>query len=511
MASYPLDRIATDAAASVTAMASAGEPVRSVTAPAGPGAARLAGVLDALPVSVIVTNAAGWVTYANRAAVQLTGCVPNLGKDRWCLAHRLFRPDGTPLPHDQCPLAATLREGHPLRGAEMVLERPDGQRVSVLPHPTLLFDEAGALVGALDMLIDIGERKPSEPSLAASTRRDALTALPNRIALVQDLAERVTMADGGGHGFCLLRLDVDRLKALNDEHGPGFGDAVLLEVAGRLTSGLPEMQIWRSGGDEFAVATRPDAAGSDAAELAQRVRALFDPPFQYGDRCIQLGMTGGIARYPDDALDAVRLAACANTALHMAKSTERGSIRMFDPLKQALDDEKRLLREQLATAIAEGQIRLFYQPLFRPDGSIAGFEALARWRHPERGEISPADFIAEAEAAGLIAALDTHVLQSACREAASWRQPLSVAVNISPLEFLIGDLPERVEAVLLETGLDPERLELEITESIMVTDAEKALTTLGRLRALGVGIALDDFGTGYSSLSYLHRFPLTTL
>jgi EAL domain-containing protein (putative c-di-GMP-specific phosphodiesterase class I) len=184
---------------------------------------------------------------------------------------------------------------------------------------------------------------------------------------------------------------------------------------------------------------------------------------------------------------------------------------MFDPSKQALAEEKRLLRTQLRAAIDTGQIKVSYQPLFKADGTIAGFEALARWRHPEKGDISPADFIAEAEAAGLIAALDSHVLRTACREAASWRNPLSISVNVSPLEFLIGDLPDRVEAVLKETGLDPERLELEITESIMVSDAEKALATLGRLRALGIGIALDDFGTGYSSLSYLHRFPLTTL
>ncbi len=173
--------------------------------------------------------------------------------------------------------------------------------------------------------------------------------------------------------------------------------------------------------------------------------------------------------------------------------------------------ERLSFRASLRDAIASGAIQLHYQPLFRRDGEVGGFEALARWRDAERGQIAPARFIPVAEEAGLIAALDAHVLRSACREAASWTNPVRISVNVSALEFQSGDLPGLVETVLSETGLDPERLELEITEGVMVTDAERAMATLSHLRGLGVRIALDDFGTGYSSLSYLHRFPLTTL
>lgn len=182
-----------------------------------------------------------------------------------------------------------------------------------------------------------------------------------------------------------------------------------------------------------------------------------------------------------------------------------------DEAGSAADGERLGFRKQLREAIETGAILLQYQPQFRPNGEVIGFEALARWRDPVRGSVPPATFIAAAEAGGLIAALGAHVLRSACREAARWAKPLRVAVNLSPLEFQSDELPELVETVLDETGLDPERLELEITEGVMVTDAVRAMATLSRLRALGVRIALDDFGTGYSSLSYLHRFPLTTL
>lgn len=476
-----------------------------------PDMERLATVLGALPICVYLTDSQGFITYANAAAMALAG--RSIGSaDRWCIAHRQFSLSGMPIPLEQGPMAQVLRGGKAGDSdVETIMERPDGRRVALRQHPTPLFDVTGQLVGGFNVLEDVSDSKQVEARLAASGRHDGLTGLPNRLALSQDLAAHIVAAEQSGGSFCLLRLDIEDLKGLNHDFGPGCGNAVLIEVARRLKLALPDAAIWRSGGDEFAIAARLDTAEREAGALAEHVLSQFRAPLVYGGREVQIGVSGGLARFPEDAADEARLTAGANIALHLAKTAERGSIRMFDPSKQAHAEEKRLLRAQLRAAIETGQISVFYQPLFKADGSIAGFEALARWQHPEKGDISPADFIAEAEAAGLIAALDNLVLRTACREAASWRQPLSISVNVSPLEFLVGDLPQRVEAVLLETGLDPERLELEITESIMVSDAEKALATLGRLRALGIGIALDDFGTGYSSLSYLHRFPLTTL
>ncbi|WP_156395891.1 EAL domain-containing protein [Bosea sp. Leaf344] len=478
--------------------------------PAPPDPARLAAVLEALPIGVYLVDRDGFVTYANAAATGLIGR-PVAGA-RWCITDRLFASDGTAIAPGEGPMAQALRgAGAPLEPVETIMEREDGGRVALRQHPTPLFDAAGTLVGGFNLLEDISASKQIEARLALSNRRDGLTGLPNRLALGQDLSAHIQAAEQDGQRFGLLRLDIEGFKSLNDAFGPGCGDAVLVEVARRLKAGLPGAAIWRSGGDEFVVVARLDQERNGATGLAERVVSLFRTPFCHGGRAVPIAISGGLARFPEDAADETRLAAGANQALHLAKTTERGSIRMFDPRKQALAEEQRALRQQLRLAIDTGQIGMVYQPLFAKDGSIAGFEALARWRHPVKGEIAPADFIAEAEAAGLIASLDNHILRSACREAASWRNRLSISVNISPLEFLTGDLTERVEAVLLETGLDPERLELEITESIMVSDAEKALAALGRLRALGIGIALDDFGTGYSSLSYLHRFPLTTL
>jgi diguanylate cyclase (GGDEF)-like protein/PAS domain S-box-containing protein len=478
---------------------------------AGPGDAWVAGVLDQLPACVYITDARGYVTYANRAASQLVGRDPVIGEDRWCVTHRLFTLAGEPLRHEDCPMAITLREGRPVRGVEAVLERPDGSRVPFLPFPTPLFDAEGALIGGFNLLIDISARKQAEQKLAEAFRHDALTGLPNRPAMSAHLAERIAQARVAGTGFVVMRLDMDAFKALNDEHGHTVGDHVLAEAARRLRTTLREMFVARIGGDEFMVVSGITPGEDDGAALGEQVRKAFAADFAGAGRTFKVSVSAGCARFPQDGDDEIRLVAAANAALHLAKAQGPGSMRMFDLAEQAREQERSAFRKALREAIEANEIVPHYQPLFRADGSIAGFEALARWQDPVRGIVAPATFIAAAEETGLIAALDAYVLRSACFEAARWAQPLRISVNVSALEFQSGNLPARVEAVLAETGLDPERLELEITEGVMVSDAERAMATFGRLRALGVRIALDDFGTGYSSLSYLHRFPLTTL
>jgi EAL domain-containing protein (putative c-di-GMP-specific phosphodiesterase class I) len=293
-----------------------------------------------LPAAVYTTNADGHLTYFNQAAARLAGRVPQIGEDRWCVAERLFLPDGAPLPHQDCSMAIALREKRPVRGGAALAERPDGSRVAFMAFPTPLYGDEGEMVGAVNLLLELRE------------------------------------------------------------------------------------------GEEI---------DGEACDSAQGIEA------------------------------------------------------------------------DLRLAIAGDQLRLHYQPLFDAAGVLVGFEALARWTHPERGEISPSEFIPAAEECGLILPLSEQLLRRACAEAAGWTNPLRVAVNISPLQFRHGDLPGLIETVLTETGLEPERLELEITEGVMITDFDRTMLVLHRIKALGVRIALDDFGTGYSSLSYLHVFPLTTL
>jgi diguanylate cyclase (GGDEF)-like protein/PAS domain S-box-containing protein len=492
----------------LAALVEAGVMVETATRPDG---VWFAGVLDQLPAAVYMTNAEGRVTYANRAAAQLAGRDARLGEDLWCVTHQLYTSDGAPLAHGDCPMAVALREQRPVRGVEAVLERPDGTRVPFMPFPTPLFGDDGRLVGGFNLLVDISDRKQAEERLADARQHDALTGLANRLALGAHLASQIAQARDEGAGFVVMRLDLDGFRALNDESGHAVGDAVLIEAARRLRARAGDVFLARIGGDEFMLVSRCGAAEGEAAAMGERVRAAFAPEFRVGDGRHLVSVSAGCARFPQDGEDETRLVACANAALHLAKGEGPGAIRMFDLAEQAREQERLAFRRNLREAIEAGEIKLHYQPLFRADGTAAGFEALARWRDPVRGVVSPATFIPAAEEAGLIAALDAHVLSSACREAATWAEPLRISVNISAIEFQSGDLVGRVEAVLAETGLDPERLELEITEGVMVTDADRAMATFAKLRALGVRIALDDFGTGYSSLSYLHRFPLTTL
>ena len=234
---------------------------------------------------------------------------------------------------------------------------------------------------------------------------------------------------------------------------------------------------------------------------------LLENEFVVGGEVIRAGCTAGISIYPQDGRNAEVLIAHADAALYRAKAEERGTIRFFESTMDQQIREKRQLARNLAAAIENAELELYLQPQATTDGSIVGFEALVRWRHPERGIVSPAVFIPLAEETGLIGAIDEWVLREACREAATWANPLSIAVNLSPLDFRRGDISATILAILIETGLNPKRLEIEITEGVLIEDFARAISLLGKIKNLGVRIAMDDFGTGYSSLSYLQSFP----
>jgi diguanylate cyclase (GGDEF)-like protein len=354
---------------------------------------------------------------------------------------------------------------------------------------------------------DVTERKRAEAQVAHLAYHDALTGLPNRAAFTEKLAEAISHATAAKDKFALVCLDLDHFKEVNDVLGHAVGDNLMGEVAARLAVTAGEHFIAHLGSDDFVLICSAGDQPAAAEILAERIQTEMARDITAGGHSLRVGASIGIAIFPEDGGHAATLLANAEVALERAKAEERGSIRFFDASTDQRLRDRRALQHDLRAAVERGEILIHYQPQARIDGTVTGFEALVRWQHPARGMIPPGAFIPVAEESGLIVPLGESILRAACREAASWPRPLSVAVNLSPIQFRRGDLAGAVHAILLETGLAPARLELEITEGVLIGDFSRALAILRRLKDLGVKIAMDDFGTGYSSLSYLQAFP----
>ncbi len=359
---------------------------------------------------------------------------------------------------------------------------------------------------------DLRERTRAEERIQFLAHNDSLTGLRNLASLREDLPRMVARLGGSGHSSLgLLYLDLDRFKEVNDVFGHQAGDGLLSALAERLKRLAPTM-AYRHGGDEFVI-VKPNAREPDeiAAFAAMIIREVSKPYF-VGGRFMSVGASIGISILARDADDAEELLRHADIALYCAKSEGRSTFRLFDQAMEDVLKERQGLERELQLAVVRGELHLVYQPIGDPKtGRISAFEALLRWRSSEFGNVGPDRFIPVAEACGAIIPIGAWVLAAACREAASWDEPLIVCVNLSSVQFQQGDLVEIVESVLRESRLPPERLELEVTESVLLDDKESAGRTLVRLHELGVKIAMDDFGTGYSSLSYLQTFPFDTL
>ena len=338
---------------------------------------------------------------------------------------------------------------------------------------------------------------------------DSLTGLPNRTLFraQMDLGLKDLRRDNGS--FALLSLDLDRFKYVNDTLGHQTGDLLLVEVARRIQEALRSTDmVARFGGDEFVVMQTPASQPHEAGALAEELIAAISRPYTIGSHQVLIGASVGVAMAPQDGKTAEELLQHSDVALYKAKAEGKGRFRFFTPEMNSLMQSRRIMELDLRAAIEKRQLDVHFQPLMDVStGRITACEALLRWTHPVRGPISPADFIPLAEETGLIIAIGEHVLRTACQEAAAWANGLLVAVNLSSVQFRAGNLPSLVASVLKETGLEAKRLELEITESILIEDKEHVMRMLRDIRALGVRIALDDFGTGYSSLSYLSSFP----
>jgi len=355
---------------------------------------------------------------------------------------------------------------------------------------------------------DITERYRAEQNIARMARHDALTDLPNRVLFHERMAEGLSCVSGLGETLAVLCLDLDNFKSVNDTLGHPIGDKLLRSIAERIGGVVGDDDtVARLGGDEFAVLQRgssPEAAGA----LARRLVEIIADPIEIDGQEINSGASIGIALAPSDGNAGDQLMKCADLALYRAKAEGRGTFRFFEPDMDARIQARRALEVDLRHALSAGEFSLAYQPQINlADNALTAMEALLRWNHAERGPVPPSEFIPLAEEMGLIVQLGEWVLREACNEAARWPDPIKVAVNLSPVQFRNRGLITTVTQALAAARLPPHRLELEITEAVLLQDDEAIISMLHQLRALGVRIAMDDFGTGYSSLSYLRSFP----
>lgn len=360
---------------------------------------------------------------------------------------------------------------------------------------------------------DVTEKLRAEERSRHLALHDVLTDLPNRLKFQDILDAEMNSDPSSGNDFVLMLLDLDRFKAVNDSFGHHAGDDLLRQAANRMRLNTGDGDIIaRLGGDEFGVIHRGDISETSAARLASQLISALSEPFNVDGDIVSIGCSVGLARKSTHGTSADALMKRADLALYAAKATGKGDYAWFELAMEESADRQRILRDELSVALEKDQLHLEYQPIVCTRTSrIVCFEALLRWRHPERGLIPPVEFIPVAESSGLIEPIGRWVLQKACTEAATWPGDLRVAVNLSPRQFTGFSLVSDVIHALDVSHLSPARLELEITESIFLNDSSENLRLLTQMKALGIRIALDDFGTGYSSLAYLRRFPFDKL
>ncbi|MHC2373016.1 diguanylate cyclase (GGDEF)-like protein [Bradyrhizobium diazoefficiens] len=394
-------------------------------------------------------------------------------------------------------LVVDAREG---RTTSQVVNR-FGRSIRVVNQPM----QGGGWVATFE---DITEWLEAQAKISHMARHDALTGLPNRVLFHEQL-EQGLRRTGSGDQLAVLCLDLDHFKDINDSLGHPIGDALLKEVGRRLKATVGESDtVARLGGDEFAVVQIGRSEKAAARCLAGRLVEVISAPYEIDDHQIVIGVSIGISLSPQDGSNADELLKNADLALYRAKADGRGTYRFFETGMDARAQARRLLEMDLRAALQRDEFQPYYQPIRDvASGRVVVFEALLRWNHPQRGLIAPINFIPLAEETGLIVQLGEFVLRSACTDAATWPDDVDVAVNLSPVQFRNPNLIASVTAALTVSGLPARRLELEITESVLLQNSEATLTTLHELRAMGVRISLDDFGTGYSSLSYLRSFP----
>ena len=464
---------------------------------------RLATAVNNIPQGLVLYDKSARIIVCNQPYIEMFGLSPEIAKPgctmQQLIAHRKETGSFDGDVEEFC--AAIIRNVALGKVTRQVTDAPGDRSIQIINQPL----ENGGWVATIE---DITERRRSDEQIAHLAHYDALTDLPNRALFHERLKQELGRIPAGEQ-LAVFYIDIDEFKSVNDSLGHMIGDELLKAVSVSLRRCVGSNGfVARLGGDEFAVVQSAVTRIEDVTHLVACIFEAIRQPYECLGHQVTTDASIGIALAPQHGADLDQILKNADLAMYAAKSAGRRTHRFFEPDMDAQVQARRMLEMDLRQAIADGGFEVYYQPCISlRDDSITGCEALLRWRHPERGMISPVDFVPIAEETGLINQLGEWVLTTACAEAATWPEDIKLAVNVSPVQFKSGTLALKIVAALAASGLAANRLELEITEAVLIRDDEAALAILHQLRAIGVRIALDDFGTGYSSLSYLQRFP----
>lgn len=473
--------------------------------------------LNSIGDAVMSTDIHCAVTYLNTVAEGLTG---------WSREEALGRPlanvfriiDAKTREPVVNPMELAIRENRTVGlTPNCILVRRDGVEAAIEDSAAPIHNRRGQVTGAVMVFHDVTSARAMSLRMSHLAQHDGLTDLPNRILLNDRLTQAIALARRHHGKLAVLFIDLDRFKHVNDSLGHAMGDRLLQAVAARLLSCVRSSDtVSRQGGDEFVILLSEVTHGGDAAFIAEKILRVLREPNRLDDHDLHLTGSIGIVTYPDDGCEGEVLLKNADFAMYQVKNNGRDNYQFFKPDMNERAIARLSLENDLRHALQRGEFLLHYQPkVDLQTNAISGVEALIRWRHPQRGLVSPVDFIPVAEECGFIVPIGRWVLREACRQAHAWQlagvEPIRVAVNVSAVELRVHGFVDSVSAILREAELEPACLELELTETFLMQDSTSTAVVLGGIRNLGVRIALDDFGTGFSSLSYLRRFPIDTL
>lgn len=473
--------------------------------------------LNSIGDAVLCTDISGRVTYLNLVAESLTGwnCKEAIGQP---LANVFRIVDGATGNTAQDPMQMAVDQNRTVGlTVNCVLIRRDGVESAIEDSAAPIHDRAGHVIGAVIVFHDVSAARAMSAQMTYAAQHDLVTDLPNRMLLNDRISQSIALAHHHRRSIAVLFLDLDNFKHVNDSLGHAAGDELLQSVSKRLLATLRESDtVSRQGGDEFVILLSEVAHPEDAGKGAEKILESLREPHSVGGKELQINGSIGISVYPHDGQNAEELIQCADTAMYHAKEGGRNSFRFFEKAMNTKALERQSLEGSLRSALRRKEFLLHYQPkVCLATGKILGVEALIRWQRPGHGLVPPALFVPIAEECGLIVQIGNWVLREACKQTRAWQDEglssLQIAVNVSAIEFCDKGFVEGVSKVLSETGLAAHYLELELTEGVLMKDAESAICVLHELKNMGVLLAVDDFGTGFSSLSYLRQFPIDVL